>query len=275
MSAIEAVSCTQCGGAVQASPGQPLPACLFCGAPASDLVAFDPPEGLEPPEGVIPFAISAAQAQEAFGGFARSSFWHPRDLREARPELRRLLLPAWHFRARLEAHWAGIEHAPTQSGKRPRSGVSELRGEVLVPASATLTVAELSALGTFPGALAPFEPSTADDPFEVSETTRSAARAQAQRLLEDRHRARIASSEGLASVHVASLVHEIEGRPVLVPVYVGTYRYREHPYRVLVNGASGAFHGEAPFAWRKAVGLGLGAIFVLMVLLGLVAAVLG
>ena len=270
MSALEAVRCTSCGGAVAVRAGTPMPVCLFCGGEASDLVPYEPPEGIEPPQGAIPFAVDDATAREAFRTFARSSFWYPRDLRNARLELRHLLLPAWAWSGEVETHWTGLVRASTRSGKRPVAGAENRRFEqVLVPASQSLTLAELGALGAFDeDALAPFEPADAADPYEVSEVTRSAARARAQDEMSKRHRATIVSARSLVKCSAASVCTELDGRPVLVPVYIGAYRYGDGLYRVLVNGQSGAFHGTAPISWWRVA-------FVVLAVGAAVAALLG
>lgn len=262
MTGLAAVSCTQCGGAVHAAPGKPLPECLFCGAEASDLVAFDPPDH-EPLTEAVPFSVSDEAAREGFAGFARSSFWHPRALREATLELRRVVLPAWAFVGHVESHWTGVAPAATRSGKRPRAGVDQRTIEVLVPASATLSQAELTQLGGFGTQVAPLHN---EDPLEVSELSQAAARSRAYEEIRRRHAAAIQTDEGVSAVRVASLVEDLSARHVGVPVYVGTYTMGEHRYRVLVNGKTGELHARVPFAWRKAlamVAVGLGALFVL------------
>ncbi|HHO50853.1 MAG TPA: hypothetical protein ENK18_08230, partial [Deltaproteobacteria bacterium] len=162
---------------MRASPGRPLPACLFCGADATELITFDPPETIEDPEGMIPFERTGADAQAAFQAFATSSLWYPGDLRRAQLQLRRLLLPAWAFSGEIETHYTGLVSASTRSGKRPVAGVHAARfHQILVPASRTLSLAELSRLGEYDESrLQPFDPETAELPFEIPELTRSAA----------------------------------------------------------------------------------------------------
>ena len=121
-----------------------------------------------------------------------------------------------------------------------------------MPASASLTVSELGQLGTYDeDTLAPFDPDAATDPFELSEMTRSAARQAAQGEMEKRHREHIRSREDLLLVRSSSVVDDLSGRPVLVPVFIGAYRYGDGVYRVLVNGQSGRLIGKAPISWRK------------------------
>lgn len=238
---------------MRASPGRPLPACLFCGADATDLLAFEPPEAVEPPEGMLPFEIDEPTAQAAFRAFATSSIWYPRDLRRARLQLRQLLLPAWAFSGAIETHYTGLIRASTRSGKRPVAGSQRTRfHQILVPASRTLSLSELSGLGLYDeGRLQPLEAGDPPLPFEISEMTRSTARGRASLEMQRRHAAALTHSESLLEIHTAALVDDLRGRPVLVPVWIGAYRYRDHPYRVLVNGQTGELLGDAPFSWLK------------------------
>lgn len=254
--ALHAVRCRTCGGAVAAVPGKPLPACLFCGADAADLVAFEP-EGIEPPEGAIPFAVLPGDAQETFAKFASSSFWYPNDLRNAKLELKRLLLPSWAWTGRVETYWTGLVRASTSSGKAPVAGQETADFEqILVPASSALTLAELASLGPYDEtALAPWDPAGTDDPYEVSELTRSAARAKGLAEMERRHGSRIAKQNRLVKLKASSIALSFDGRPVLVPVYIGAYRYGDRVFRVLVNGQTGHLRAEAPKSVWKILGV--------------------
>jgi hypothetical protein len=243
--------------------------CLFCGAPASSFEDYAPAEAIEPPTGHLPFTVEEASADAAFRKFARSSFWYPGDLRSARLDLKRLLLPAWAWSGDAETHWAGLVRASTSSGKRPVAGQSEHHfDQILVPASQTLTLRELTGLGRYDeSALAPFSDAI-DLPYEISELTRTAAERAAREEMERRHRAMIASSEGTVSLNTASVVTGLDGRPVLVPVWIGAYRYGDRVYRVLVNGQSGALLGDAPRSVYKMIAV---AALVLAVVGGLAA----
>lgn len=268
MSDWKAVVCRGCGGAVASKPGASMPRCLFCGADA--LEPFEP-EAVEQPEGWVPFAVDDPAAQAAFRKFAGSSFWYPGDLRNARLELRRLLLPAWSWSGRLETHWTGLAAAGSASGKRPVGGAEVARFEqVLVPASKSLRQVELRALGAYDEAAMRAWSDEPDAPREVSELTRTVARGRAVDEMTERHRAALAKSQGVSRLRASSVDSELAGRPVCVPVWIGAYRYGDRVYRVLVNGQSGELHGEAPISWWRVAG----AVLATALLLGTIALVL-
>lgn len=268
MSTWTAVVCRGCGGAVASKPGGSMPRCLFCGADA--LEPFEP-EAVEQPEGWVPFAVDDAAAQAAFRKFAGSSFWYPGDLRDARLELKRLLLPAWSWSGRLETHWTALVSASTASGKRPVGGADVERfDQILVPASKSLRQAELRALGAYDEAALRSWSDEPDAPREVSELTRTVARGRAVDEMTQRHRAALTAANGALKLKASSVETELEGRPVCVPVWIGAYRYGDRVYRVLVNGQSGTLVGEAPISWWRVAGAILATLFVLGTLATLV-----
>ena len=100
--------------------------------------------------------------------------------------------------------------------------------------------------------------------MELSEVTRSAARAAATREMERRESARLTGAHRLVQIKTSCLATELEGRPVLIPVHLGAYRYGDRTFRVLVNGQDGTFVGDAPISWWKV----LAAITLAFVVLG-------
>jgi len=254
MGELTAIHCAACGGTVRLAAGKSVPACMFCGANASDLAPAEEPEGIEESEGALPFAIDEAAAQRAFLAFAGSSRWYPNDLSKARVEMRALWFPAWAWSGHVETHWTGLVSASTASGKRPTAGDESVTvPQVLVPASSALRRDELTQLGPFAEEhLAPL-PDDHDVAVEVSELTRSMARTQAHEAMRTRHAGGISSSHGLTKIKASSLVTEMVGRPVLLPVWIGAYRYRNTPYRILVHGQTGNLVGDAPISIYKVV----------------------
>ena len=252
MSELAPIRCKNCSGAVASRVGG-LPACVFCGSDASYLIPFEPEEGMEAPEGVIPFQVDLRGARDAFDGFADSSIWYPSDLNDVKVRLNRVLIPAWMWEGEVETHWTGLVRAQTQSGKRPVSG-AETRGmdQVLVPASTTLSLAELAQLGRFQeDTLVGYDEHVMEDAYELMEMTRSVARQTAQEVMRLRHRGHISSREQTTELNTSSVCVTLSGRPVLIPVYIGAYRYKDTLYRLLIHGQTGALVGRAPVSWVK------------------------
>ncbi len=255
MSALQAITCRSCGGAVALQAGERLPACLFCGS--TTLEEPEEVEEIEPPEVFLPFDLDEAGADAAFRTFARSSFWYPSDIRHARLELERILLPAWVWSATVDAHFTGLQRAGTASGKRPwtASRVLSLDG-VLVPSSSAITKGELAAISPYDAARSePFDRREAPCPYELGKLSRQAALHQAEAGMEARAVRVVGEEGGAFDVQAACLFSEVEGSPLLLPVYVGAYRRGDRLFRIVINGQSGTLTGQAPTSWWKVLGV--------------------
>lgn len=249
---LRAVTCDSCGGAVAMEVGEAAPRCLFCGSAALTEQA-ELPEEIEPPTATVPFAISDDDADAAFRKFAKSSFWYPNDIRNARLELNRLYLPAWVFSGAIETHYAALVSARTRSGSRPVSGAERTRMQgVLVPSSSALTRAELHAISPFEmTGSAPFQPDSLDEPFELGSLTRSAATEQALDVMRASHQKQLSDQIGARKINATCLHENLDGEPVLLPIFIGAYRRKDEVYRVVINGQTGELTGTAPISWAK------------------------
>ncbi len=271
---LQAITCGECGGAVAMEIGAVEPRCLFCGSAA--LSRAEIPEEVEPPAGVVPFAVDEAGADEAFRKFARSSIWYPADIRQARLELKPLLLPSWVWSGEIETHYAGLVRSMTRSGKRPIAGQQTTRLDgVLVPASSALTRAELAAISPFDcQRVDAFQPDALDVPYELGLLTRSAATEAALTAMKHAHSGQIASQLGTSTLNASCLYSDLSGQPLLLPIYIGTYRRKNHYFRVVISGQTGVLTGKAPLSMWKILGAILGTLGCLG-LLGLILTLLG
>jgi hypothetical protein len=69
------------------------------------------------------------------------------------------------------------------------------------------------------------------------------------------------------NMHVALRITNLASRPMLVPVWIMAYRYRDKMFRFLANGQTGKCSGQAPLSYRKIVGAIIIAILVMIFLL--------
>ncbi|PRQ09474.1 hypothetical protein [Enhygromyxa salina] len=258
--------CLACGGAVVWDAEQSGAACLFCATIALEVHATSEP--LPVPDAYLPTTVVPATAEARFRAWAASSWLRPRALRSTEITVQPVMLPVWRFHSRLETHFAGLRRASTRSGKSPIAGVDEVALSVMIPASAGLSQRELSALRPFDEReAAPWEqaPDPDDSPTGTAHTiweppalSKQGARVQAHRELASEHRRRIMQSRSLISAKVSALVDDRDVRLLLVPIYIGVFRFRDRPWRFLINGQTGEVVGDAPVDWRKLVALILG-----------------
>lgn len=264
MSIGELLRCQACGGAVVWDAAQAGAACLFCGTVALELEI-----GAEPvpePQLTLPAEVSRAAAEERFRTWASSSWFRPSQLRTTEVGLHLMMLPAWRFHAGLETHWAGLKPAARRSGKAPVAGVEHTQLTTMIPASTGLSQAELASLQPFDEA--PAQPWTGGDEtiWEPPALTERGARALAHEQLAEQHRRRIIAERGLLHARVSALIEERDARLLLVPIYIGTFRFRDRPWRFLVNAQTGAVVGDAPLDWRKVFAIALAVVLAIAVL---------
>jgi hypothetical protein len=58
----------------------------------------------------------------------------------------------------------------------------------------------------------------------------------------------------------------LTSEPVLLPVWIVAYRYRDQLFRFLINGQTGQASGQAPVSWAKVFGVVAIVGFVLLLL---------
>lgn len=257
------IQCDACGGSVAFDAERQAARCLFCGSVA--VHADDGGEAVLVPDAMLPFEVTQPDADARFRRWARSSWWYPAPLRHLAIELHALLLPVWRFEAALETHWAGLVSARTRSGKRPRAGVEHAELSTRVPASMGLGEAELRALQPFrEGAAARFDRSL---PHEVPALSERAAAEVARGQLEQEHRERIIRSQRLTRCNCSVLTQFRDARLTMVPIYIGSFRWRGRPWRLVINGQTGAVTGRAPLDHRKIAAVVSAAVAVLVAFL--------
>jgi hypothetical protein len=256
--------CQACGGSVIYDVAVAGAACLFCGSVA--LVAAPPEEPVPVPEGAIDFAIDRAAADAEYRAWAQRSWFHPRALRELSVELQPMLLPAWRFAGEVETHWAGLQRAGTRSGKAPVSGHERAALQYMVPASGGLGEAELAALQPFhEHAVEPWVPPDAGAhvPWEPPALSQDGARVRAHHAMAQHHAHEIGERHGLTRCRVSPVVHDHDVKLLMVPIYIGAFRFRDRPWRFVVNAQTGKVAGKAPIDRLKVALLVVAALAVI------------
>lgn len=255
--------CSGCGASTTYDAGTRALRCAFCGSSA--LVQQPEATGRVEPTWLVPFRVPREQAEARFQGWIGKGFWRPRGIaKEARlVAMQPVFLPCWRFAATTETRWTA-DSSETPSGARadwcPVGGRSDGRVEdVLVLASGSLTAREMEQLLPFDLAegAAYAHGAAGEVPVEDFGRSRRGARPAARRSIEAAEAERCAAFVPGRSrhVHVNVVVRDLTSEPVLVPVWINAYRWKDRLYRFLVNGQSGALQGAAPRSVAKALGL--------------------
>jgi hypothetical protein len=253
--------------------------CPFCG---SEQLEKKPDAKEIAPDAVVPFAIERDQAEASMRTWLGQGFWRPGDLaaQAAIVKIAPVYVPYWVFDAKTQTYWAA-DSSQTPPGARaswyPVAGNHEGRYEgLLVGASGALTGAET-------GALCPFDLSKAVPPekidlknitFERFTVPRKYARPMARQGLEtlEADCCQQYVTGKCRNLHVNVRITDLASRPMLVPVWIMAYRYRDQMFRFLCNGQTGKSSGQAPLSYRKiGTAVAIAAIAILLILLWLFA----
>jgi hypothetical protein len=262
------VRCEACGGAVVYDAMHEHARCVFCAAVALQPELLDAPP--ESPRAVLSFAIDEGAAHVSFRRWTRASWWRPKALHDAIATMQPIWLPAWRIRADVELHWAALERAPTKSGKRPRAGVDHGAAEVMVPASLGLSQAELIALRPFPGELRDGDDDDRAIARELPSLSAKGARARALPLFANDRLAYVSAREHVTDAGGTVRLHDVQIELQALPIWVGSFRYRDRPWRFVVNGATGKLVGRAPLDRVKvALAVALGVLILLALMMWL------
>ena len=274
------VACESCGAVALLDPGHLSGRCSYCGS--NQLI--DSPEAVElvEPQAIGLVKIDAQAARTEVKDWLGSGFFSPDNLlRDASGfDLRLAYFPFWTFDGIFELPWSC--EVNQGSSKNPHwvslSGSEfELYDDVLVPGLSILEDAQIEALSPFqlkevvefkPEHLAGWPALSYDRPLsDASLLAREKITARVRRRLSvsiepGRDKRSIRSGSGRWSGGTF--------KNLLLPLWVGTYRFQGKPYRLLINGQTGRVSGTRPRDDLKVAMVAIAGLL-FMVLLGLVA----
>jgi len=259
--------CQGCGASMSYDARAGALRCPFCGS--ESLAQQDDAKEIAP-RSVIPFRSSKETADEQLRVWLRKGFWRPGDLSEQAliVAMQPVLVPYWVFAADTHTFWTADSGAVpwTASGSWMPVG-GEHHGhydQILVGTSSALTPAEMAALGDFDlsAAVPPDQIDLNSITYERFNVPRKYARPIARQGLEAQERAACAGyvTGKSRNLKVNVRITELTSFPILVPVWIMAYRYRDQVFRFLCNGQTGQSTGKAPISYKKigvAVAIGL------------------
>lgn len=278
--ALRVVRCEDCGAENSFAGTLTSATCPYCGAALQVKDAHVAP-GRIPADGVLPFAVEHDAARECLVGWIRSRWFAPSGFRAqgVQGRFQGVYLPYWTFDAmtgtvyrgeRGDHYWVTIQTGKqTQRVRRTRwqSASGSFRrffDDVLVPGARgrenSLPTKLLAGLDPWPleaslpftaAALSGFSARTYDVP--LADAFGSGRMLMDAMLRQDVLR-RIGGDE--QRIHaVKSDFAALTYKHLLLPVWLLTYRFRNKPFRVSVNGATGEVQGERPWSVWKILGL--------------------
>ena len=269
----ETLRCRSCGATTELSARTSSLSCPFCGSP--QVVQGKGTSYLIPPRAIIPFQVEREQALQALRAWMETGFFRPGDL-AARAEivdLQGVYLPFWAFKGLGEVSYSLQASSFTDLPTMPTRQVQHIAvPDMLIPASLSMDEATLRAIEPFDlTAALPFRPEyLAGWPAEIYQVALADASIRARERMSREARGKAwalapSAEEGSFDIEVAGwgmrYGRQRRGhhyRPdfstaridsflhLLLPVWLGAYRYRGRTYACAVNGQTGQAGGEAP-----------------------------
>lgn len=273
------VECSTCGAAVVFEPPEVAGQCPFC----TTKIIAEPhtPDPLMAPQGVLPFGMPKPAAIQSLRGWLASRWFAPSDLkRVANPDrLEGIYLPFWTYDAEADTEYEGLrgEHywvqesytemvdgRPQQRTRNvrktrwhPASGrVHDTFDDILVPASKAIAKKRLDQLE--PWGLEKVEPYNAAflAGFKAQryQVTLEEGMGAARERMEPAIRGSICSDIGGDEQQVLRMnvtLSDVTFKHLLLPVWLGAYRYQQKVYQIAVNARTGAVSGERPYSAAK------------------------
>lgn len=231
--------------------------CPYCGS--SHVIEIETPDMVQP-EGIIPFAIEAGEAQKSFRRWLDKNVKSDQ-IRTTR--VRGLYLPAWTFDISKEVRWRGVEPDNDRYGpaeKRIHEGsYFMLEDDLLVPATHTLpqdlrgvfdkflikeaVPYDSAYLANWPTALYDIPVSNASLLARQTVLKKGKKTAHMQAL------ARVPNMQNFQIVPTDTAV--LSYKLVLLPFWIANYRHEENTYIVVINGQTGQVSGQKPTGLLK------------------------
>lgn len=288
------VECATCGAAVVFEPPDVAGQCPFC--TTKIVVQPHTPDPVMTPQGLLPFAVPKSNAVQSLRSWLTSRWFAPNDLKKvANPDrLEGVYLPFWTYDAaahtaytgmRGEHYWVQETYTEVVNG-RPQQRVRNVRktrwypaaGEVdnrfddiLIPASKAIDSRRLDDLD--PWGLNKVEPYNASylagfkaQRYQVDLDEGLGA---AQQKMEPAIRGSIRDDIGGDEQQIHSMnirLSRVTFKHLLLPVWLGAYRYKEKLFQIAVNARTGEVSGERPYSAAKIAALVLFILLAIAVL---------
>ncbi|APX10930.1 TFIIB-type zinc finger domain-containing protein [Tateyamaria omphalii] len=277
-------TCPNCAAQVEFDATLHATECPFCATP---VVTDTGAHRHIKPRGVLPFALTEAQARKAMTDWLGSLWFAPGGLQDYARKgraMQGIYVPYWTFDADTRSSYSGERgtvyyetRTVTRDGKRQQVRVAKVRwrrtrGKVARFFDDVLVLASKSLPKRFTDALEPWDLS-ALEPYTPEFLAGFRAEGYAIDLEEGFEEARARMDRVIARdvkfdiggdrqrIHaIDTQLGAITFKHVLLPVWLAAYKYRGNTYRFVVNGRTGRVQGERPWSAVKitiAVLLGL------------------
>lgn len=274
------IKCNACGATFTVSPTTQSSSCPFCGS--NTIVPIAAGVHLKP-RSLLPFKLNRKEAQEAYLGWLAKRWLAPNDLKtyaRDRGGLAGMYIPFWTYDCNTMTWYQGergiwVYRTETYTDSDGNTQTREVRETIWYPASGTV-------YNTFDDVLVPASNSVPEKhamalktwdlpelvPFQEAylsgfQTERYRTGLEqgfdvAKGLMESTIISTIRADIGGDEQRIwnkASEYNNITFKHVLLPLWLGAYKYRDRTFSFIVNARNGEVQGDAPISFWKVLGL--------------------
>jgi hypothetical protein len=266
------VDCPACGAQTRFDGHVVGDHCAFCATPL--LLDKAHVERLIQPQALVPFALNRQGAQRVFAGWVGSRWFAPNALKRTVSQadgIRGVYLPWWTYDATSFTTYRGErgDHRQVSDSRgggntrrtvvdwRPAAGAVQVGfDDVLVVGSPSIPAHLARVLDRWNlTALRPPAPDLmAGFSVEVYRHGLAEGFAEARRRMQAAIDTAIRRDIGGDQQRIhdrQTVVDDIRFKHLLLPVWIGSYRFGDKAYQVVVNGQSGEVEGDRPFSAIK------------------------
>src|SRR5579884_3284840 len=291
-------NCGSCGGTVVFVPPEVAGNCSFCGAAiVAEPKAADP---LIAPDGVLPARVSKNAARTSVQQWLSTRWFAPNSLKKMAQQegISGVYLPFWTYDADTNSTYVGErgEHyyetetyeETDSNGNRvtrtrevqhtrwyPASGrVSRNFQDVLIPATHAVNERRLNKLQPWNlNAVATYEPAYLAgfkaQRYQLELADGFGKAKDVMRIAIEHDVCQDIGGDEQRVLSVDTAYSNTAFRHLLLPVWIGAYRFQQKAYQVVVNAQTGEVQGERPYSAAKITLLILTILLLLLILLTL------
>jgi DNA-directed RNA polymerase subunit RPC12/RpoP len=291
------VTCSTCGAVVLLEDKVATDRCPYCATFLENQP--EAAKALIPPVALLPFSVSERDAQEAFNQWVAGRWFAPSTFREFANlgKLSGAYVPFWTFDSMTYTHYTGERgddytvtetytendangQPVTKTRQVTHTRWTRVSGEVQRHFEDVLVYASQSLPQQHVYRLSPWELRRIEEfrseflsGFQTERYTVGLREGfdQARAIMDEEIRGLCTQDIGGNHQRLLTVNTQHVGvtfKHILLPVWLAAYRYREQPYRVLINGRTGKVVGTRPYSWVKIT------LLVLVIVLAVIAAIL-
>ncbi|NEQ43053.1 MAG: hypothetical protein F6K00_05620 [Leptolyngbya sp. SIOISBB] len=277
------VECNGCHALISFEPPDVAGDCPFCG---THITAQ--PQSADPvitPGGILPFKVGRKEGRQKLTKWLSTRWFAPSSLKQlAQHEaLTGVYLPFWTFDAKTRTHYTGQRgdyyyvtktrrvkdsngEWKTEEYQERRTRWSSASGtvnrafdDILIPAIKSVDLDRLRKMGPWPlKHLVAYDPSFLQgfraQRYQVSlPNGHSKAKVEMSHGIDSAIRSDIGGNEQRISSRDTQYRDETF-KHILLPVWMATYRFKNKPYQVMINGENGKVEGDRPYCPFKIAG---------------------